>query len=361
MIVGVPKEVKVDEFRVALLPSGAQALLGDGHRVVLQSGAGVGSGFADADYPVGVEFVEEAQVVYELAELVFKVKEPLPEEIAWLRPGQVVFCFFHFAGSRALSEACLKQKVCAVAFETLVDESGGLPLLTPMSEVAGKLSIHKGAQFLGDPVLGRGLLLGGVSGVRPGNVVVVGGGVVGLNAAHVAAEFGAEVVVLDVCLDRLRFLDEVLPANVSTVFCDSESVRKFACEADLVVGAVLVPGAKAPWVISRDVVRGMKKGAVLVDVSIDQGGCCESSRPTSHHDPVFVVDDVVHYCVTNIPGMVSRTSSLALEHASLPFCRELAGLGVDGFMALSRGRAAAVNMRDGVLLCEAVKEVFGDL
>jgi len=362
MIVGVPTEIKKDEYRVAMLPVGAQLLVENGHTVLLQQGAGLGSGYDDDIYTaVGAEVVATAEEVHARAEMIVKVKEPQPKEIEKLQAEQIVFCYFHFAGSRQLTEDCLRKRITAVAYETLADEQGRLPLLTPMSEVAGKMSIQEGAKCLERPMMGRGILLGGVAGVAPANVLVIGGGMVGTNAARMAAGLGANVVIMDINLDRLRYLDEIMPPNVTTVYCDPHAIRSYAIEADLVIGAVLVPGAKAPRLITRDIVRQMKRGAVLVDVSIDQGGCAETSHPTTHSDPVFLVDDVVHYCVANMPGAVGRTSSQALCNATLPYCLELANLGVDSFVAKSRGRTAALNMRNGVILCRAVSEAFPDL
>lgn len=362
MIVGIPQEIKKDEYRVAMLPVGVELLKEDGNRVMFQKGAGLGSGYDDEAYAgAGAELVDSAAEVYAQAEMIVKVKEPQPEEIEQFCTGQVVFCYFHFAGSRELTEACLKKQIAAVAYETLADEQGHLPLLTPMSEVAGKMSIQEGAKCLEKPMMGRGILLGGVSGVEPANVLIVGGGVVGANAARVAAGLGANVTIMDINLDRLRYLDDVMPPNVTTVYCDPHAVQRYAVTADLVIGAVLIPGGKAPMLIDRQLLKRMKKGSVLVDVSIDQGGCCETSRPTTHSDPVFVVDGVVHYCVTNMPGAVGRTSTQALCNATLPYCRELADTGLDAFVDRSAGRAAALNMRDGKLLCSAVSEVFPDM
>jgi alanine dehydrogenase len=362
MIVGVPVEIKTDEYRVAMLPVGADLLVRNGHRVLFERGAGLGSGYEDAAYEaVGAELVDTPDEIYAHAEMIVKVKEPQPTEIDMLRPGQIMFTYFHFAGSRPLTEGCLEKGIAAVAYETLVDEQGRLPLLMPMSEVAGKMSIQEGAKCLERPMMGRGILLGGVSGVAPADVLIIGGGVVGTNAARVAAGIGANVVIMDINLDRLRYLDEIMPPNVTTVYGDPHAVRDYATRADLVVGAVLVPGAKAPRLITREMLTQMKRGAVVVDVSIDQGGCCETSRPTTHSDPVFVVEGVVHYCVANMPGAVGRTSSQALCNATLPYCRELADLGLDGFLAKSKGRAAALNMRDGKIMCGAVAEVFPDL
>ncbi|MCX5655498.1 MAG: alanine dehydrogenase [Planctomycetota bacterium] len=362
MIVGIPCEIKADEYRVALLPVGAELLTRDGHTVLLERGAGHGSGFDDADYAAaGAALVDGPDEVYARTDLIVKVKEPQPAEIARIRPGQTVFCYFHFAASRELTEACLRSGITAVAYETLQDAGGRLPLLTPMSEVAGKMSIQEGAKYLERPMMGRGILLGGVPGVEPASVLVLGGGVVGANAAHVAAGLGANVVLMDINLDRLRYLSEIMPANVTTIYCDPHAVARYALQADLVIGAVLIPGGRAPVLITAEMVGKMKKGAVVIDVCVDQGGCIETIRPTTHHDPTYVVDGVVHYGVTNIPGAVGRTSSQALCNATLPYVRELAARGVDAFTSRDAGRARALNMRGGRLTNPAVAAVFPDL
>lgn len=359
MIIGIPCEVKRDEYRVAVLPVGVQLLTGDGHRVLLQKGAGLGSGYDDASYAqVGATLIDSAAEIYEQAQLVMKVKEPQAEEIALLKRDQIVFCYFHFAGSQELTKGCLDKGIVAIAYETLSDEQGQLPLLTPMSEVAGKMSIQEGAKCLEKPMMGRGILLGGVAGVEPAKVLIIGAGVVGTNAARVAAGLGASVVIMDINLKRLRYLEETMPPNVTTLYSDPHAVARHASQSDLVVGAVLIPGAKAPRLINRQTLKEMKKGAALVDVCIDQGGCCETSHATTHSDPVFIVDDVVHYCVANMPGAVGRTSSQALCNATLPYCRELAALGVDDFASKSPGRTAALNMRKGEVLCKAVADAF---
>jgi len=362
VIVGVPRETKADEYRVALLPVGAELLTSDGQTVLMERGAGQGSGFDDAAYEAaGARLVDSAAEVYAQADLILKVKEPQPPEIAMLQRGQTVFCYFHFASSRPLTEACLKAGITAVAYETLADTAGRLPLLTPMSEVAGKMSIQEGAKYLERPMMGRGILLGGVAGVEPANVLVLGGGIVGSNAARVAAGLGANVVVMDVSIDRLRHLDEVMPANVTTLYSDPHAIDRYTARADLVIGAVLIPGAVAPKLLTQHHLTRMKAGAVLVDVSIDQGGCAETSRPTTHHEPTYIVDKVVHYCVTNIPGAVGRTSSYALCNATLPYARQLAWLEVDAFCGRSPGHTASLNLRDGRLTHRAVADAFPDL
>jgi len=362
MIVGVPREIKADDYRVAVLPVGAELLAKDGHRVLIERGAGLGSGFDDAAYlAAGAELVETAEEIWSRAALVVKVKEPQPAEATRMRPGQVVFCYFHFAGSRELTEMCLAARIAAVAYETLADAEGRLPLLTPMSEVAGKMSIQEGAKYLEKPMRGRGILLGGVVGVPPANVVVLGGGVVGSNAARVAAGMGANVTLMDVNLDRLRHLAETMPANVTTVYSDPHSVLRYVSQADLVIGAVLIPGGRCPVLIDRPLLAQMQPGAVLVDVSIDQGGCAETSRPTTHQSPTYIVDGVVHYCVANIPGAVARTSSQALCNATLPYVRELAAGGLDQFIAVDAAHAAALNVRDGKIINAAVQAAFPGL
>jgi len=362
MIIGVPREIKPDEYRVALLPVGASLLVADGHQVLIEADAGVASGFENQEYvDAGAEIVDGPDRIFSHADLIVKVKEPQAQEIGKLRGGQIVFTYFHFASSRQLTERCLASGIAAVAYETLRDDQGRLPLLTPMSEVAGKMSVQEGAKYLERPMAGRGILLGGVAGVAPANVLVLGGGVVGSAAARLAAGLGANVVIMDVDLDRLRYLDEVMPDNVTTIYSDPHAIRRYCIDADLVIGAVLIPGSRAPRLIGRELLKEMKDGSVIVDVSIDQGGCIETARPTSHHDPVYVIDGVVHYCVTNMPGAVGRTSSQALCNATLPYVRELAGLGLDGFTALDEGHAAALNLADRKIVNRAVSAAFPDL
>lgn len=362
MIIGVPKEVKQDEYRIALLPVGAELLTRDGHTVLIQKDAGTGSGFEDKRYSIaGAEIVASAEEIYRRADLIVKVKEPQPAEIAKLREGQAVFCYFHFAASRELTAGCLQSGIIAVAYETLQDAQGRLPLLTPMSEIAGRMSIQEGAKYLERPMRGQGILLGGVPGVAPANVLVLGAGIVGTNAARMAAGLAANVILMDINLDRLRYLDEVMPANVTTIFSDPHTIEAYAIQADLVIGAVLIPGGRAPVLIPLSLLPKMKPGSVIVDVSIDQGGCAETSRPTTHSDPTYIVDGVVHYCVTNIPGAVSRTSTQALCNATLPYVRQLASLGVESFAALDPGHAAAINMANHRLTNAAVARAFPDL
>jgi alanine dehydrogenase len=362
MIIGVPKEAKADEYRVALLPVGAELLSKDGHTVLMQRDAGLASGFGNDSYTAaGAAIVDTSEQIYEQAEMVVKVKEPQDQEMNELRDRQIVFCYFHFAACRELTVGCLEAGITAVAYETLKDPHGRLPLLTPMSEVAGKMSIQEGAKYLERPMMGRGILLGGVAGVPPANVLILGGGIVGTNAAGVAAGLGANVTIMDIDLDRLRYLDEIMSANVTTIYCDPHAVEQYAVAADLVIGAVLIPGGRAPMLINRSLVSKMKTGSVIVDVCVDQGGCVETCRPTTHHEPTYTVDGVVHYCVANIPGAVSRTSSQALCNATLPYVRELASLGAGGFAAADDGHAAAINIRAHKIVNEAVAAVFADL
>lgn len=362
MIVGVPKEIKGHEYRVALLPVGAELLTQDGHQVIIERGAGVGSGFEDEEYVrAGAKIVDDADAIFNGSDLIVKVKEPQPKEISKFKPGQQVFTYFHFAASRELTAGCLDAKITAVAYETLEDKLGRLPLLTPMSEVAGKMSIQEGAKYLEKPSKGRGILLGGVAGVEPANVLILGGGVVGKAAARMAAGLGARVTIMDINLDVLRYLDEVMPANVTTVYSDPYAIRRHLAFSDLVIGAVLIPGAKAPHLIKREHLKIMPQGSVIVDVSIDQGGCAESARPTTHEHPIYIEDGVVHYCVANIPGAVSRTSAQALCNSTLPYVREIARMGADKFTKIDVGRGLALNMTGGKIVNRAVHEAFPEL
>ncbi|HZT82151.1 MAG TPA: alanine dehydrogenase [Gemmataceae bacterium] len=360
MIVGVPKEVKTDEYRVAMIPVGVEELTRAGHQVVIQSGAGMGSGIPDDQYAVhGAEIVPGAADVWERADLVVKVKEPLPAEWPLLRPGQIVFTYFHFAADEPLTRAVMKSGITAIAYETIRDARGGLPLLTPMSEVAGRMSIQEGAKFLERPFEGRGILLGGVPGVLPANVVILGGGIVGANAAKVAAGLGANVTILDVNLDRLRYLDDVMPRNVTTLFSDRHNILDSISRSDLLIGAVLIPGARAPYLVRREDLKRMPPRAVIIDVAIDQGGCVETSKPTTHSSPTYIVDDVVHYCVTNMPGAVGRTSTYALTNVTLPYVLQLAKKGFERAVRENAGLAQGVNVRGGKVTNQAVAETFG--
>ncbi len=359
MRIGIPKEVKPDEYRVGIMPVGVDALVRAGHEVLVQEQAGVGSGFPDEDYAAaGAKLVPTAKDVY-AADMIMKVKEPQAQEMALFHPGQIVFTYFHFAADQKLTQACVDAKITAIAYETIKDKKGTLPLLTPMSEVAGKMSIQEGAKYLEKPMSGRGILLGGVPGVPPAHVVVLGGGIVGTNAAKVAAGLGANVVLMDVNVDRLRYLDDVMPANVTTLYSDRYNINENLKLADLVIGAVLIPGAKAPRLVTRDHLKIMKNGAVIVDVAIDQGGCVETSRPTTHQQPTYIVEGVVHYCVTNMPGAVGRTSTIALCNATLPYALKIAGEGFRAVATKDTGFAEGINLTDGRVTYAPVAEAFG--
>jgi alanine dehydrogenase len=360
MIVGVPREVKSDEYRVAMLPVGVEELTQAGHTVLIEAGAGTGSGIADSQYQaVGATIVAEAGEIWSTADLVVKVKEPLAEEWPHLRPEQTLFTYFHFAADERLTTAILDSGITAVAYETLRDSRGGLPLLTPMSEVAGRMSIQEGAKYLERPQEGRGILLAGVPGVAPADVAILGGGVVGSNAAKVAAGLGATVRILDVNLDRLRYLDDIMPPNVTTLYSDRHTILESIERADLVIGAVLITGARAPRLVRREDLGRMKNGSVIVDVAIDQGGCVETARPTTHRNPTYLVDGVVHYCVANMPGAVGRTSTYALCNVTLPYVLQLARLGWRSLAAADPGVAAGVNITGGRVTNLAVAQTFG--
>ncbi|MEB2314161.1 MAG: alanine dehydrogenase [Sorangiineae bacterium] len=360
MIVGVPRETKAHEYRVGMLPVGVEELTRGGHRVLVEKSAGLGSGISDDDYARhGATLVDAGAEIWAEAELVVKVKEPQPAELPRLRSGQTIFTYFHFAADEALTRAVIDSGATAVAYETLRDEAGRLPLLTPMSEVAGRMSIQQGAKYLERPQGGRGVLLGGVPGVRPAHVTILGGGVVGSNAAKMAAGLGATVAILDVSVERLRYLDDVMPKNVVTLFSDRHTIRQELVEADLVIGAVLVEGARAPRLVERADLGTMKPGSVIVDVAVDQGGSVETTRPTTHGEPTFVVDGVVHYCVANIPGAVSRTSTYALCNVTLPFALKLAAAGVADAAARDPRLVSAVNVHRGKVTNAAVASTFG--
>jgi len=360
VIIGVPKEIKGDEYRVAVTPAGVEQLRAHGHKVLVQAGAGEGCGLDDREYRAqGAKIMRTSREIFAAADMIMKVKEPLPREWPLLRERQILFAYFHFAASRRLTLECRKRKIRAVAYETVRPDGGGRPLLTPMSEVAGRMSVQEGAKYLERPMEGRGILLGGVPGVHPGEVVIIGGGVVGTNAAKVAAGLGAQVTILDISPERMRYLADIMPPNVVTLMSNPAAIRECAARADLLVGAVLIEGARAPVLVSRDIVRGMKPGSVVVDVSIDQGGCIETSRPTTHRKPTYKVYGVLHYCVTNMPGAVGRTSTYALTNATLPYAIAIADLGLEAAaeadVAVSRG----INLFDGAVTNRAVAETFG--
>lgn len=360
MIIGVPKEIKRDEYRVAMLPVGVEELVGRGHTVLIEAGAGLGSGLPDHEYEdVGAELIAEPDEIFARAEMIVKVKEPQPAEFSRIRPGQTIFTYFHFAAHLDLTNAMLQSGATCVAYETLRDSQGRLPLLTPMSEVAGRMSIQEGAKFLERPQMGRGILLGGVPGVAPAHITILGGGIVGANAAKVAAGFQADVAILDINMDRLRYLDDVMPPNVNVLYSDRHVIREQLRLADLVIGSVLIPGAKAPVLVDREGLKLMKPGSVIIDVCIDQGGCLETSRPTTHSDPTYIEEDVVHYCVTNMPGAVGRTSTFALCNVTLPWIMQIAQGGIETTARNSQPLASAVNIHDGQVTNRAVAETFG--
>ncbi len=360
MVIGIPKEIKPYENRVALIPAGAELLELHGHKVLVQAHAGQGSGFKDEDYAqAGAQIVEDAASIYAEADMIMKVKEPLPEEYPLLRRGQIVFTYFHFAASRQLTEAVIKSGCTAIAYETVQRPDGSLPLLVPMSEVAGRMSIQEGARWLEKMYGGVGILLGGVPGVEPARVTILGGGVVGSNAAKIASGLGAQVTILDVNLERLRYLDDVMPKNVITVVSNPANIRKAIGDADLIIGAVLIPGARAPKLVTRDMLKLMKKGAVIVDVAVDQGGCVETSRPTTHQQPTFTVDGVIHYGVANMPGAVPLTSTVALTNSTLPYAIQIADAGVPEVFRKNSDIAKGANIVDGQVTHRAVAEAFG--
>ncbi len=360
MVIGVPKEIKSSEHRVALVPAGALSLQGAGHRVIVESSAGEGSGFSDGRYrEAGAEVTNSADDVWERADLILKVKEPVELEWPRMRRNQVVFTYFHFAASKELTEAVLDSGCVAIAYETVQLDNGELPLLTPMSEVAGRMAAQEGARHLERSHGGRGVLLGGVPGVLPAEVVVLGGGVVGTSAARIAAGMGAHVTILDVSLPRLRQLAEVLPANVDLLFSNRYNLEEQLRRADLLIGAVLLPGKKAPNLVQRTQLADMQRGSVIVDVAVDQGGCVETIEPTTHENPTYMIDGVVHYGVANMPGAVPRTSTLALTNATLPYARARADLGWRRACGNDATLARGVNVVDGVVTHEGVAEAFG--
>jgi alanine dehydrogenase len=360
MIIGVPKEVKLDEYRVAMLPVGVEELTRRGHTVLVEHNAGVGSGIADQEYQSAGAVMKSAPAeIFGEADLIVKVKEPQRDEWPLIRRGQAIFTYFHFAADRALTEAMAASGATAIAYETLADDQGRLPLLTPMSEVAGRMSIQEGAKYLERPQMGRGILLGGVPGVAPASITILGGGVVGANAAKIAAGFNADIAILDVNMDRLRYLDDVMPPNVNCLFSDRHTIREQLSRADLVIGAVLIPGAKAPRLVEREDLKRMKPGSVIIDVAVDQGGCIATTKPTTHSNPTYIVDDVVHYCVANMPGAVGRTSTFALCNVTLPWVIQLAKRGIENAAKELRPIARAINMHAGEVTNAAVAETFG--
>jgi alanine dehydrogenase len=360
MIVGILKEIKVEENRVSMTPAGVEVIKQNGHSILVEKAAGSGSGFDDAAYEkAGAEIVESPNEIFQRADMVMHVKEPLPPEYNLIREDQIVFTYLHLAAAEELTNLLIKSKAVNIAYETIQKADGSLPLLTPMSEVAGRMAIQQGAKYLEMAQGGHGVLLGGVPGVDPGTVVIIGGGVVGINAAKMACGLGAKVYVLDLNLKRLRYLSDVMPANCFPLMASPAAIRTLVREADVVVGAVLVTGAKAPKLVTRDMLKTMKKGAVLVDVAIDQGGCFETSKPTTHSDPIFTVDGIVHYCVANMPGGVAKTSTMALTNATLPYAVEIANKGWKRAIRENPEIKLGANVVKGKVTYKAVADAFG--
>jgi alanine dehydrogenase len=359
MIIGVPKEIKDNENRVALTPAGTRELAKRGHTVLIQASAGFQSGFPDEEYiEAGATIIPTAEEVFQMAEMIMKVKEPIAQEYPLIRPDQLIFTYFHFASYEPLTKAMIDSGAVCLAYETVELSDRSLPLLVPMSEVAGRMAIQEGAKYLEKPAQGRGVLLGGVPGVEPGKVLILGGGIVGTQSAKMAAGLGAQVTILDVSLPRMRYLSDVMPANVITMYSNEYNIRRLIRTHDLIVGAILIPGAKAPKLITRDMLKEMRPGTVMVDVAIDQGGAFETSRPTTHADPVYIIDEVVHYCVANMPGAVPYTSTIALTNATLPYAIDLANKGWKQACRDNQALKLGLNVLGGKVVYEGVAEAF---
>lgn len=359
MIIGVPKEIKNNENRVAVTPAGVKEFSKQGHTVYVQATAGLGSGFSDEEYVgAGAEILPTIEETYDVAEMIVKVKEPIEAEYELIKKNQLVFTYFHFASYQPLTEAMVKSGAVCLAYETVEKPDGSLPLLVPMSEVAGRMAVQEGAKYLEKPLKGRGILLGGVPGVRPAKVLIMGGGVVGTNSAKMAAGMGADVTIMDLNLPRLRYLDDVMPANVNTMMSNEYNIRELIGSHDLIIGAVLIHGAKAPHLITRDMLKEMTPGTVLVDVAVDQGGCIETCKPTTHADPTFIIDDIVHYCVANMPGAVPYTSTLALTNATLPYALQLANKGWKKACRENKELELGLNVINGDVVYKGVAEAF---
>lgn len=359
MIIGVPIEVKDSENRVALTPAGVKEFCKHGHDVYIQKNAGFSSGFFDEHYEhAGGKILPTIEEVYHIADMIIKVKEPVELEYPLIKENQLVFTYFHFASYKPLTEAMIKSKAICLAYETVEKPDRSLPLLIPMSEVAGRMAVQEGAKYLEKPMLGRGILLGGVPGVNPAKVLVLGGGIVGTQAAKMAAGLGADVTIMDVSLPRLRYLSDIMPANVSTLMSNEYNIRELIPTHDLIIGAVLIPGAKAPHLITRDMLKEMRPGTVLVDVAVDQGGCIETCKPTTHQDPIFIIDEVIHYCVANMPGAVPYTSTVALTNATLPYALQLANKGWKKACQENRELRLGLNVIHGDVVYEAVAQAF---
>jgi alanine dehydrogenase len=359
MKIGVPKEIKNNENRIALTPAGVTEFCKKGHEVYIQKNGGVESGFTDGEYvAAGAKILPAIEDVYAIADMIIKVKEPIAEEFPLIRQNQLLFTYFHFASYRPLTEAMIESKAICLAYETVEKADRSLPLLVPMSEVAGRMAIQEGAKYLEKPMGGRGILLGGVPGVNPAKVLILGGGIVGTQAAKMAAGLGADVTIMDISLPRLRYLADIMPANVSTLMSNEYNIRELIPSHDLIVGAVLIPGAKAPHLVTRDMLKDMQPGTVLVDVAVDQGGCIETCKPTTHQDPIYTIDGVIHYCVANMPGAVPYTSTIALTNATLPYALQLANKGWKKACQENRELRLGLNIVDGKVVYEAVAEAF---
>lgn len=360
MIIGVPKEIKNEEWRVALTPAGTKALIDRGHKVLLEEGAGLASGFSDSEYQeVGAILTPDKRALFEQAQMIVKVKEPLPSEFELLREGQIFFTYLHLAADKNLTLALLKRGIVGVAYETVEDEEKRLPLLAPMSEIAGRSAVLVGAYFLAKHKEGAGIFVGGVPGVLPAQVLILGGGTVGVNAAKIASGLGARVMVMDIDLYKMRYIDDTLPPNVSTCYSSSYAIQQILPSVDLVIGAVLIPGAKAPQLVSRSMLSLMRKESVIVDVAVDQGGCIETTHPTTHHNPTFTTEGVIHYCVTNIPGVYARTSTLALTNATLPYIVKIADMGYREAFVRDQGLGKGLNILKGKVTCKPVAKTHG--
>ncbi len=359
MLIGLPKEIKNNENRVAITPAGVFELVKKNHTVFVQENAGYNSGFLDDDYQeAGAKILSSIEEVYAMSDMIVKVKEPIEQEYVLVREGQIIFTYFHFASSKKLTKAMLKSKSVCIAYETVEDKNGTLPLLTPMSEVAGRMAVQQGAKYLEKPIKGKGILLGGVPGVRPGQVLILGAGVVGVQAAKMASGLGAQVTILDVNMDRLRYVNDVLPSNVITEYSNEYNIRKHIKTHDLIIGGVLIKGAKAPKLITRDMLKDMHAGTVLVDVAVDQGGCMETTKPTTHEDPTYIIDDVVHYCVANMPGAVPYTSTIALTNVTLSYIIQLADKGWVKACEENEGLKMGVNIVSGEIVYKEISETF---
>jgi len=359
MIIGVPREIKTNENRVSMTPGGVEALVARGHSVLVENDGGLNSGFTNDAYKnAGATILNQVSEIWAKSDMIVKVKEPQPVEIKMSKPGQTVFTYFHFAAARDLTLDFIASKATAIAYETVQDKHGTLPLLTPMSEVAGRMAAQEGAKYLEHRMGGRGVLLGGVPGVKPAVALVLGGGIVGTNAAKIAAGLGAQVIMMDVNLNRLRDLDDFMPKNVMTMYSSASNIKELLPQVDLLIGAVLIPGAKAPNLVTREMLKLMRKGSVIVDVAVDQGGCVETCHPTTHENPTYEVEGVIHYCVANMPGAVPYTSTIALTNATLPYVIKIADMGPVKALQSDPGFMLGLNMVDGKVTCQAVSEAF---